>query len=195
MFRWASFAAGNALNLVSLILSRDLAKYPNKKESENIYTPMFQEMKVPRGSLGLVKEALPDEDPSQMRGEEKARHDYNKRRQVLAMKGSRMEALDWATDTLLKAATDLESNIRKETKYWDEILSISDKGWPLQRTRRGVRNAPYAVKYGPSEGRVQLSIKSSSTDNYQPATNLKRVAWLHYVWTVMATSSLIRLSL
>ncbi|KAJ4350137.1 RNA polymerase II mediator complex subunit [Didymosphaeria variabile] len=148
---WASFAAGNALNVVSLILSRDLAKYPNKKESENLYTPPFQELKVPRGSLGLVKEALPDEDPSQMRAEEKARLDYATRRQVLAMKGSRMEALDWATDTLLKAATDLESNIRKETKYWDEILSISDKGWQMQRTRRGVRNAPYAVKYGPPE--------------------------------------------
>lgn len=68
------------------------------------------------------------------------------------MKGSRMEALDWATDALLKAATDLESSIRKETKYWDEILSISDKGWSLQRARKGVRNATYAVKYGPPEG-------------------------------------------
>ncbi|KAL5375394.1 hypothetical protein DPSP01_011203 [Paraphaeosphaeria sporulosa] len=148
---WASFAAGNALNLVSLILSRDLAKHPGRKESENIYTPMFQAQNVPRSSVGLVKEALVEQDPSQMRPEERARIEYTQRRKVLAMKGSRMGALDWATDTLLKAATDLESSIRKETKYWDEILSISDKGWQMQRTRRGVRNAPFAVKYGPAE--------------------------------------------
>lgn len=117
---------------------------------------MFQQMKVPRGSLGLVREALPEQqDLSQMRPDDpkKAQLEYTQRRKVLVMKGSRMEALDWATDTLLKAATNLESNIRKETKYWDEVLSISDKGWPLQRTRRGVRNAPYAVKYGPPEGK------------------------------------------
>ncbi|KAL5423521.1 hypothetical protein PMIN07_010007 [Paraphaeosphaeria minitans] len=148
---WASFAAGNALNLVSLILSRDLAKHPGRKESENIYTPMFQAQNVPRSSVGLVKEAITEEDPSQMRPDERARIEYAQRRKVLAMKGSRMEALDWATDTLLKAATDLESSIRKETKYWDEILSISDKGWQMQRTRKGVRNAPFAVKYGPAE--------------------------------------------
>jgi mediator of RNA polymerase II transcription subunit 17 len=118
---------------------------------------MFQEQKVPRSSLGLVKEAIPDEDPSQLRAEEKARRDYTRRRQALAMKGSRMDALDWATDTLLKAATNLESTIRNETKYWDEILSISDQGWQMQRTRRGVRNAPYAVKYGPLEGSLHRS--------------------------------------
>lgn len=117
---------------------------------------MFQQMNVPRGSLGLAREALPEQqDLSQMRPDDpkKAQLEYIQRKKALVMKGSRMEAIDWATDTLLKASTDLEGNIRKETKYWDEILSISDKGWPLQRTRRGIRNAPYAVKYGPSEGR------------------------------------------
>ncbi|KAJ4305525.1 RNA polymerase II mediator complex subunit [Kalmusia sp. IMI 367209] len=145
---WTSFAAGNALNLVSIILSRDLTKYPGGKEPDNIYTPVFRDMGVPRGSFGLVKGTPLDRSD---RPEERERVASTARRKLLAMKGSRMEALDWATDNLLKAATDLETNIRKETKYWDEILSISDKGWPLQRTRRGVRNAPFAVKYGPAE--------------------------------------------
>ncbi|KAF1968832.1 hypothetical protein BU23DRAFT_583040 [Bimuria novae-zelandiae CBS 107.79] len=156
---WASFAAGNALNLVSLILSRDLSKHPNRKESENLYTPMFQQMKVPRGSLGLVKEALAEQpDPSKIRPDDpkKGQLEYIQRRKALVMKGSRIEALDWATDTLLKAATDLESNIRKETRYWSEMLSISDKGWPVQRTWKGIKNAPYAVKFGPPEASNQF---------------------------------------
>lgn len=121
---------------------------------------MFQQMKVPRASLGLVREVEPEQqDPAQMRPDDPKRTqlEYQQRRRTLVMKGSRMEALDWATDTLLKAATDLETNIRKETKYWNEILSISDKGWSLQRTRRDVRNAPYAVRYGPPEGILAIA--------------------------------------
>lgn len=83
--------------------------------------------------------------------QEKQRLADAQRRQIV-MKGSRMEALDWATDSLLNAATELETEIRKETKYWEEVLSISEKGWSLQRTRKGARNAPFAVRYGLPEG-------------------------------------------
>ena len=99
---------------------------------------MFQQMKVPRASLGLVRETVLEQpDPSQLMPDDPKRGqmEYMQRRKTLVMKGSRMEALDWATDALLKAATDLESSIRKETKYWDEILSISDKGWSLHVPR------------------------------------------------------------
>jgi mediator of RNA polymerase II transcription subunit 17 len=101
---------------------------------------------------------VPDKSFGLDRGEEAeneknlARREDTAKRRVLVMKGSRMEALDWATDSLLKAATELESGIRKETKYWDEILSISEKGWSLQRTRRDARTAPFAVRYGLPEG-------------------------------------------
>jgi mediator of RNA polymerase II transcription subunit 17 len=138
--RWANFAAGNALNLVNLLISRDPSK-----ALDNAFTQPFKEMKVPLGSFGIDRaDRVEDVDRAQ---------DIAKRRE-LVMKGSRMEALDWATDSLLQAATELEAGIRKETKYWEEVLSISEKGWSLQRTRRDARNAPFAVRYGLPEGMV-----------------------------------------
>jgi len=137
--RWAAFAAGNALNLVSLILSRD----PGRDNAKG-FTKAFEDMKVPNGSFGIDRTDAVEDIHRQ--------EDTGKRRE-LVMKGSRMEALDWATDSLLKAATELETGIRKETKYWEEVLSISEKGWSLQRTRRDARNAPFAVRYGLPEGK------------------------------------------
>jgi mediator of RNA polymerase II transcription subunit 17, fungi type len=110
---------------------------------------MFREMKVPHGSFGIDRT---DGVQDMQRLEDTAK------RRELVMKGSRMEALDWATDSLLQAATELEAGIRKETKYWEEILSISEKGWSLQRTRREARNAPFAVRYGLPEGSVLLTL-------------------------------------
>lgn len=65
-----------------------------------------------------------------------------------------MEALDTATDEILKAAKKLEREVRRETKYWQEIVSISDKGWPLHRLRQNARNVPFVVRYGLPEGTV-----------------------------------------
>lgn len=73
-------------------------------------------------------------------------------RQELVSKGSRMIALDTATDDILKAAKKLEREVRRETKYWQEIVSISNKGWPIQRVRQNARNVPFAVRYGLPEG-------------------------------------------
>lgn len=76
------------------------------------------------------------------------RDSYDSHRRKLAARGSRMQALEWATDNILKAATQLETEVRKEVKYWDEILSISEKGWSLQRFRKDQRHSPFAVRYG-----------------------------------------------
>ncbi|KAF2644823.1 mediator of RNA polymerase II transcription subunit 17 [Massarina eburnea CBS 473.64] len=137
---FASFHAGNAMNLVNLCLSRDPAR-----NLETAYTPMFKLTNVPRGSFGIDKGKTLDESE---RLEDVEIREGLKERRRLAMKGSRMEALDWATDSLLKAAVELETQGKKEAKYWEEILSISEKGWPLHRTRKEARNAPYAVRYG-----------------------------------------------
>jgi mediator of RNA polymerase II transcription subunit 17 len=115
------------------------------KALDNAFTQPFREMKVPLGSFGVDRtDGVQDEERAE---------DTAKKRE-LVMKGSRMEALDWATDSLLRAATELEAGIRKETKYWEEVLSISEKGWSLQRTRKDVRSAPFAVRYGLPEGKV-----------------------------------------
>lgn len=132
------------MNLVNLCLSRDPTK-----NLESAYTPMFKEFDIPRGSFGVDKGILLEESS---RAEDITLHEDLQKRHELVVKGSKMEALDWSTNSLLKAATELETEIRKETKYWEEILSISGKGWSLQRTRGNTRNAPYAVHYGLPEG-------------------------------------------
>ena len=73
-------------------------------------------------------------------------------KQEAAAQGARMGALDSSVDEILKAAKHLEKEIRRETKYWHEIVSVSDKGWPIQRLHQNVRHAPFAVRYGLPEG-------------------------------------------
>lgn len=79
---------------------------------------------------------------------------------MVVAKGSRMEALDSAADEILKAARKLEKEVRRETKYWQEIVSVSDKGWPIQRLRQNARHVPFGVRYGLPEGMFLLQIWS-----------------------------------
>ncbi|PSN66918.1 hypothetical protein BS50DRAFT_493640 [Corynespora cassiicola Philippines] len=148
--QWAQFNAANALDLIALILSRDPSK-----NVDNAYSVMFKSQGVPNGSMGL--------DVSQPREsnslEDQRRDTDNARRKQLVMRGSRMEALEWATDDLLKAATHLENEVRKETKYWEEILSISEKGWSIKKHRRDVRQSPFVVHYGLSEAGAHLKAR------------------------------------
>lgn len=83
---------------------------------------------------------------------EKARIKDFERRQEVVAKGARMEALDAAADDILKAAKQFEKEVRRETKYWQEIVSVSEKGWPIQRLRQNARHVPFAVRYGAPEG-------------------------------------------
>jgi mediator of RNA polymerase II transcription subunit 17, fungi type len=47
--------------------------------------------------------------------------------------GTSMKTLTSAADTLLKAATRLEHDVRRETQYWDEVLSVTERGWSVFR--------------------------------------------------------------
>jgi mediator of RNA polymerase II transcription subunit 17 len=152
--RWAKFAANNAVDLLSLVLSAD----PNKRSLASFshrFSTEALSQGVPFGSFGISKEdhaqhvRKPDEVQSLQEYE---------LRQELVSKGSRMEALDSATDEILKAAKKLEREVRRETKYWQEIVSISDKGWPIQRVRQNARNLPFAVRYGHPEGNRLLAV-------------------------------------
>ncbi|KAH7077996.1 subunit 17 of mediator complex-domain-containing protein [Paraphoma chrysanthemicola] len=141
---WCKFAANNLVDVISMALSVD----PNRR-SVNSFTHTFRteglSQGVPFGSFGMSREnheqhvRKPDEVRSLQELEQ---------RQELVAKGARMEALDTATDEILKAAKKLEREVRRETKYWQEVVSISDKGWQLQRLRQNARNVPFAVRYG-----------------------------------------------
>ncbi|KAE8855980.1 hypothetical protein PTNB29_08819 [Pyrenophora teres f. teres] len=141
---WAKFAANNALDLVSLILSQDL-----NKRSLNFFSPTFQEQGlkqgIPLGSFGVSKE---NHEHRVRKPEEQHRLQDLEARQEAVAQGARMGALDSSVDEILKAAKNLEKEIRRETKYWHEIVTVSDKGWPIQRLRQNVRHAPFGVRYG-----------------------------------------------
>jgi mediator of RNA polymerase II transcription subunit 17 len=146
--RWAKFAASNAVDLLSLVLSAD----PNKR-SVSSFSHTFRtqglEQGVPFGSFGVSKE---DHDRHVRKPEEAQSLAEYAQRQELVAKGSRMEALDSAVDEILKAAKNLSRQVHREKKYWQEIGAVSDKGWPIQRLRQNVRNVPFAVRYGLPEG-------------------------------------------
>ncbi|RYN44202.1 hypothetical protein AA0113_g10865 [Alternaria arborescens] len=141
---WAKFAATNALDLVSLVLSQD----PNKR-SLNFFSPTFRDQGlnqgIPLGSFGISKE---NHEHRTRKVEEQHRLQDLASKQEAVAQGARMGALDSSVDEILKAAKHLEKEIRRETKYWHEIVSVSDKGWPIQRLRQNVRHAPFAVRYG-----------------------------------------------
>ncbi|KAF2632414.1 hypothetical protein BU25DRAFT_487915 [Macroventuria anomochaeta] len=141
---WARFAATNALDLISLVLSAD----PNKRAPTS-FSHTFREaglnQGLPFGSMGVARE---NHEHHELKSEERQRKEEQQKRRDLVSKAARMEALDTATDEILKAARNLEKEVRRETKYWQEIVSISDKGWPIQRLRQNVRHVPFGVKYG-----------------------------------------------
>ncbi|KAF1837305.1 hypothetical protein BDW02DRAFT_628048 [Decorospora gaudefroyi] len=141
---WAKFAATNALDLVSLVLSQD----PNKR-SLTFFSPNFRDQGlnqgIPFGSFGISRE---NHEHHNRRPEEVQRMQDLEHRQKVVAQGARMGALDSAVDEILKAAKHLEKEMRRETKYWHEIVSVSDKGWPIQRLRQNARHAPFAVRYG-----------------------------------------------
>jgi len=55
----------------------------------------------------------------------------------LAAKGWNHESLSLAADDLLKAAARLNEDVKKETKYWDQVLSLTEKGWSVFKLHSG----------------------------------------------------------
>ncbi|EMC92672.1 hypothetical protein BAUCODRAFT_257649 [Baudoinia panamericana UAMH 10762] len=113
-----------ALDFVSLLLSKD-----NKQAASTISPALKNE--IPVGTLGI--------DLWQNMPKDRARETQD---ELLSTK-VRMESLQNSANSLLAAANRLEDNVRKETQYWSEVLSIADKGWnvcrlPGQQRRLGV---------------------------------------------------------
>ena len=89
---------------------------------------------IPIGTLGMDKINARDTRLTI------ARRDDNK----VVGKGWKIQALERSVDSILAAATRLETEIDRETKYWEEILAVDEKGWktcklPQERHTLGVR--------------------------------------------------------
>lgn len=55
----------------------------------------------------------------------------------MAAQGQRLKGLTTAADVLLKAASRLQEDVRRETIQWEEILSVTDDGWAVCQVRKG----------------------------------------------------------
>lgn len=74
----------------------------------------------------------------------------------MASIGWRMKSLDSAADSLLKSASRLEEEVKKETRYWNQALAVKEKGWSLSRLPR--EKHTLGVRYGFAEGETRTVI-------------------------------------
>lgn len=121
------------LNFVSLLLSKDTPVQASLSISQ------FLKDTLPMGTLGADK--LPHSRITEQRKQE------NKQ----VAKGWKMQNLNKAVDSILAAATRLEKEIELETRYWDQVLAVSERGWAICRMPQ--EKHTLGVRFGFSEGR------------------------------------------
>ncbi|PYI11065.1 hypothetical protein BO78DRAFT_334076 [Aspergillus sclerotiicarbonarius CBS 121057] len=61
-------------------------------------------------------------------------------------RGWRVQNFNAAANKLLNSATRLEAEVASETKYWDEVLAVKEKGWKICRLPR--ERQALGVQYG-----------------------------------------------
>ena len=118
MLQHVAFAENEVLltvDFISLLLSKEAPALATSTMSPALKAD------VPIGTLGM--------DLWNQMPEDKARQAQD----ALLATNVRMESLQQSADGLLAAANRLQDNVRKETQYWDEVLSISEKGWNVCR--------------------------------------------------------------
>lgn len=111
----ASRASSNALEFVSLLLSKHASK-----AAETTISPSIKAI-IPMASIGA--EVMQRPPPS-----EAERNAEN-----LVGLGWRMQSLARNADSLLKSASRLEQEMEREATYWKEILAVKENGWSLCR--------------------------------------------------------------
>lgn len=79
--------------------------------------------------------------------------------------GMTCRSLQAAADALVQSANRLEKEMQREARYWEQVLSICDKGWSICRLPRDRHTL--AVRLGFSEGWSQCHcvLASGNTTN------------------------------
>ena len=98
----------------------------------------FLSSRVPPGTLSLDKWEMAD--PSGEGTEE----------QELVARGWTSKSLGTTATSLEQASARLRRQVDSESRYWDQILSISQDGWSITRAMRG--SHLLGVKFSMSEG-------------------------------------------
>ncbi|KAK0662203.1 Mediator of RNA polymerase II transcription subunit 17 [Lasiodiplodia hormozganensis] len=116
------------IDFLGLLLSKD------NPRGSNYMSPTLKQSGVPEGCFAYDKWPVKPLDERQ------------RKQQDLVAKGWTMEGLGASADSLLQAATKLEKEVRKETQYWGQILSIKKRGWSLRRVPR--ESGTLGVQFG-----------------------------------------------
>jgi mediator of RNA polymerase II transcription subunit 17 len=67
-------------------------------------------------------------------------------------KGFKIQNLNKTVDSILASASRLEKEIEVETKYWEQVLAVSENGWAVCRLPN--EKQTLGVRFGFSEGAV-----------------------------------------
>ena len=154
----ASTESSLALDFVSLLLSKHAPAAAQSTMSQHLKNSLT------KGVLGGEVVQTP-----QISGLEK-------RNQEMVSIGWRMQSLNNAADSLLKSASRLEEEVGRETTYWNQVLAVKEKGWPLSRLPR--ERHTLAVRYGFAEGeatRMWTSVTKTHADNVVQLTPISAI--------------------
>lgn len=121
-----------ALEFISLLLSKDAPVQASLSLSQDLQTMVGVK------TLGADKVAASRITDAQ-------KQDNNK-----VAKGWKIQNLDKTVDSILASAIRLEKEIEHETKYWEQVLAVSEKGWAVCRLPN--QKHILGVRFGFSEG-------------------------------------------
>ncbi|KAJ5640233.1 Mediator complex subunit Med17 [Penicillium longicatenatum] len=117
-----------ALDFISLLLSKNAPR-----QAETSMSPYLKQI-APLGSLNTDVVNPPPKSESATKD-------------ILSVsRGWRIQNFNSASSKLLKAAARLETEVASETRYWNEVLAIKDKGWKVCRLPR--ERQALGVQYG-----------------------------------------------
>jgi hypothetical protein len=155
-----------ALDFVSLLLSKDAPV-----QASTSMSPALREA-AGMGTLGADKTQA-----SRVT-------DQQKQENKKVAKGWKASNLNKTVDSILASATRLEKEIDAETKYWEQVLAVSESGWAVCRMPQ--EKHTLGVRFGFAEGKIRHRIISTpETNTIQLRRPLETEVLLLYVETLM----------
>lgn len=140
-----------ALDFISLLLSKDAPK-----QAELTMSPHLKQFVKP-GTLGMDMWQNMPVDQENMDTDN------------IIARGYRLDSLQTCADSLLSAASRLEKTVQRETRYWENVLSVSERGWSICRMPRekhnlGVRFG-FMEAYGEYRDRGMAALRAGESGN------------------------------
>lgn len=132
-----------ALDFISLLLSKDTPVQAGLSLSQYIRDAAGM------GTLGADRLSISRVTDAQKQD--------NKR----IARGWKAQNIDKTVDSILASATRLEKEIETETRYWEQVLAVSEKGWALCRLPQ--ERQTLGVRFGFSEGTHFYSLYEASS--------------------------------